>query len=375
MPLMSAGSLPAYVKKRNKKDQERWASIWNETFRTVGSEAEAYRAANGALNLAVADRKFAPVTCVASDVFPDADAKGLYTVQVMRTGLWKDFQGKGYDMQIANADLADAVRNFRNSSLKPFLDYNHAITRDDVPTGEQVAIGWMRDMWVETLDGTKLEPDQAEKSEEKVLVLRATYEVTDEDANAKIAAKQYALFSPTWYPIYENEETGEYQGLTIIGGAATNIPFFNGMDGFTALAASRDGLHQLAKMLPKASLSVVAPAGMEVTAAVQTLDGMGYKIDSMDYGSYRLRCDDEGDMGERFAALEKAGFAVTQFYQGYIESQKRDVKEPTAGDGSKTEQAEATGIFELTRVEAGAQPGLERVGVGVFQLTRMNPNG
>lgn len=237
MPLMTAGTLPAYVKKRSKKEQERWISIFNQAFTSDGNEAEAFKAANGALNLADAVGHD-PIQCFVSDVFPDADAKGLYTVQVMRTGLWKDFQGKGYDEDITNADLAEAVRNFRNCSLKPFLDYNHAITRKDVKPGDQIAIGWMRDMWIETLEGKRLEPQEAEESTEKVLVLKAEYEVTDAAAHEKIKSKQYALFSPTWHPVYKNEETGKLQGMTIIGGAATNIPYFNGMQGFVQVSAA-----------------------------------------------------------------------------------------------------------------------------------------
>ena len=362
MPLKTAGSLPAYMKKRSKKEQERWMGIWNQTFRELGSETDAYNAANKAVNLSREEMREAPVTCVLSSIFPDVDAAGVYQVQVIRSGFTlRNFQGLDYDIEIANCDLADAVRNFRSSSLKPFLDYNHAITRKDVKPGDQEAIGWMRDLWIETLDGVRLEPKEAESSKEKVLVLRAEYEITDAVAAEKIKDKKYAFYSPTWYPIYLNEETGEYQGMTVVGGAATNRPYINGMEGFVAIAQAGIGPIELATLLPHASLCVVAPVGIEAPEAVKALDSMGYKIDSMDYGTYRIRTVDEQDMVKKLEALTAAGFTVTSFYQGYIENQKRDGKETSGSEVVSGSEAAAPGIgkypLEAERIE---RPTLER---------------
>lgn len=386
----SVTDLPAYVKRKPDKEQLRWMGIWNKTFRDTASEADAYKTANGALNLSREDVNMEPITCFVSCVFPDWEASGKYQVQLMRTGLWKDHPSYG-DILIENADLADGVRNYRNSSLKPFLDYGHAITKKDpnIRPADRVACGWMADMWIETLDGTRLEPDEAEKSEERVLVLKGIYEV-NEEANVKFQKKEFALFSPTWYPIYQNEETGELQGMTVIGGAATNTPHFNGMQGFVAIANSREEARAMSEMLPKASLTVNAPETMSVVDAVGALDGLGFKVDSMDYGTYRIRTVDSGDMTATMKGLEDSGFTVTCFYQGWVENEsviekaetapakkaakKRDAKSSKATatkgatDDGTTQQAEAeaevqkpSGKFEIECGRALDRPQVERV--------------
>jgi phage I-like protein len=317
-------------------------------FRKTGSETEAFKQAYGAIKMdASGSQTSTPITCFASSVFPDWDAAAVYQVQIMRSGLWRDHPEYG-DIAISNADLATAVRNFRSSSLKPFLDYNHAISDREVKPGDKEAIGWMSDMWIETLDGTRLEPADAEKSKERVLVLKAEYEV-NADANEQIKQKKYAFFSPTWYSEYQNSETGELQGLTIIGGAATNIPFFTGMQGFVALVADRSQVKAMQDMLPKASMCVVSPADMEAADAVASLNAMGYKVDSFcpdQWGNdeFSIRSVDGGDMASMIGALEDAGFEVESFYQGYVESSKKIVDEVVM----KVEEAAKQG--ELTKV-------------------------
>lgn len=326
MPYSSIDGLPPYVRKRSKPEQRRWMSIFNDVFKKTGNEAAAFKAANGALKLAEDEARGVPIVGFASSVFPDWDAAGVYEVQVMRSGAWK--HSEYGDVVVTNANLATAVRNFRNSSLKPFLDYNHAITGRAAAPGDQEAIGWMADMWIEDLEGAKLDPEAADKSKDKVLLLKATYEVNAE-ANEQIKAKKYALFSPTWYDEYMNPETGEEQGLTIVGGAATNIPFFTGMQGFVAIAdRSKERLMAMAAILPKATLCVTAPADMESIDAVKALDAMGYKIDSFGpnpYGEdeYRVRTPDGGDMVKMMGALADAGFDVESFCQGWLESQAK----------------------------------------------------
>jgi len=321
MPFASLDQIPPYVKVRSRKEQHQWMAIWNSVFRKTGSEKQAYMAANGAVNLSRDEiHGEPPITCFASCVFPDWEAAGSYEVQVMRTGLWKDHPEYG-DILITNGDLAEAVRNFRSSSLKPFLDYNHAITARDVKPGDQEAIGWMANMWIENLDGETLEPAQAEEAKDGVLVLKAQYEVNAE-ANEKIREKKYALFSPTWYRIYQNEETGEYQGMTVIGGAATNVPYFNGMQGFIAIANSRVEARAMQNMLPQAMLNVTPPEDMEFPDAVKALVGLGYDIveyceDDDGEDVYRIRSTESEDMVSRAAALEAAGFDVEYFCQGY----------------------------------------------------------
>jgi hypothetical protein len=247
MPLFQdIATLPRYVKRRSKEEQERWMSIWNDTFTAENSENAAYRAANGALSLSVPwesfrshaeeTRTFPLVKCFVSDVFPDWDAAGIYQVQVMRTGLWKDHPEYG-DILITKDDLVDAVRNYRDFPRKLFLDDDHGITDPSGSANPGKSFGWVRDLWIETHSGERLEPEAVKESKATGFVLRAEYEV-NEHGNAWLKDKTKALYSPTFAPVYYNKETGEIQGMTLLGGAMTNTPYFDGMDGFTAVAAT-----------------------------------------------------------------------------------------------------------------------------------------
>jgi hypothetical protein len=227
------------VKRRKKEDQEKWMATWNAAFTDTGSETHAYKAANGAIQMARRDLAGEVLTCFASDVFPGWEAAGVYKVQMFRSRPEPYIHEIYGELLITNADLAQAVRNYRNSSRKVFLDYNHGVTSGRGPD-ECSAIGWCRDMYLERLDGTRLEPNEAEKVEDKSIALFAEFEV-NADANERIRKREYALFSPTFQLEFQNEETGEWQGMTVLGGAATNIPYFSGMQGFIALEHARDG--------------------------------------------------------------------------------------------------------------------------------------
>lgn len=231
-------NVPPYVRKKAAGNQEiidRWLEAWNGTFAETASEPRAFKAAAGAIDLSSEDVRAGEITCMASSVFPGEDVEGVYKVQVLRTGLWPKHPKHG-DINVTNADLAAAVRNYRSSSRKMFLDRNHGIT-SGTTAEERKAIGWARDLYIETLDGRELTPDEAEASTDKVLLLFAEYEVTSPDAADQIRKKEYAFFSPTFYMEYFNEETGETQGMTVIGGAATNIPYLSGMSGFIAMTS------------------------------------------------------------------------------------------------------------------------------------------
>lgn len=328
MPYKSMNNLPAFVKRRSEADQAKWMAIWNEVFEQSSSETDAFKAANGALNLsarwadlhrlAVEKSEVRLVTCFVSDVFADWDPAGIYEVQYCRTGLWKDHPEYG-DIVITKADLVEAIRNFRGASRKPFLDYNHGITdADTADVMAQKAAGWMADLWIETLDGVRLEPSQAEEHEDRVLILKARYEV-NEPANLALKNKEYGLFSPTWYPVYFNKETGKVQGMTVIGGAMTNIPYFDGMQGFIAVAASartKVPFITLAEMWPKSYITVIRPEGMSGAEAVRLLDGMGLDVVWFDWSTIQTVSNQAGDLATQIDALESAGFAVSYFSQG-----------------------------------------------------------
>lgn len=352
MPYKSMTDLPAFVKRRSEPDQAKWMAVWNEVFMESSSETDAFRAANGALNLsarwadlrrlAIEDKSHQLVTCFVSDVFPDWEPSGVYEVQYCRTGLWKDHPEYG-DIVITKADLVEAIRNFRGAARKPFLDYNHGITDSDTDDAmKQKAAGWMADLWIETVDGVRLEPSQAEAHEDRVLILKARYEV-NEPANLALKNKEYGLFSPTWYPVYFNKETGKVQGMTVIGGAMTNIPYFDGMQGFIAVAASarmKGEILKLAEMWPKSYITVIRPDGMSTAEAVRALDDMGLDVCWIEWYTIQTVSNQAGDLAAHIDALESAGFAVSYFSQGvepYGASEKGKGREPggAGGQGSR----------------------------------------
>ena len=345
MPYSDLASLPAYVKKRSKGDQEKWMAVWNSVFRKTGSESSAFKAANGSIKAAArwSDLKgafrdsgrYELVTCFVSDVFPAFEAGGLYKVQVMRTGLWKDHPEYG-DMLIGKSDLVDAIKNFRGSSRKLFLDFEHGITNPEMSTRPGENFGWMKDMWVEDLDGKKLEPGDILKSGEAVLCLFAEYEL-NEEANGWVKAGNGVLFSPAFCPEYQNKETAELQGMTIMGGAMTNTPYFDGMSAFVPVAASErmgKSFKRLAEMFPDSCVSAVKPEAMPVGDAVRSLEAMGFKIQWIDYNTFTLELGDAADLAAKMAELEAAGFYVTYFSQGpepYDSNDVETMKEKDAG--------------------------------------------
>lgn len=329
MPYKDKSQLPSYVKRRNDKDQERWMTLWNDAFRKTGSETDAFHAANNALSLSVRrpswaslraaaerDRTFVPVECFVSSVFPDWDASGIYKVQYVRTGIWREHYEYG-DIVITNEDLAESLRNYRHASRRPFLDDDHGITNPEMSEHPGVAFGWMKDYWVETLDGHRFEnPEEVAKSQELVLIAFAEYEV-GEEANEWIKTKKKPLFSPTFHPFYKNKETGETQGMTVLGGAMTAIPYFDGMEQFVAVAAS-DGavIRRMTAMYPNASLQVSMPGNMTHSTAAERLKRIGFEITSIEYWTLWIHATDGGDLSKRLGELEDAGFTVVCFYQG-----------------------------------------------------------
>jgi hypothetical protein len=48
MPYESVDDVPAFVKRLGKAKAKKWWSVWGDTFRDTGSEAEAFKRANGA---------------------------------------------------------------------------------------------------------------------------------------------------------------------------------------------------------------------------------------------------------------------------------------------------------------------------------------
>lgn len=227
-------NLPAYIRKKSAHDQRQWLTVWNDVFHRTGSETQAFRAANAAIKMAMRFASpFGPVVCnVVSDTLDNHSPDGKYKVQLMRTGLWRNHPLYG-DIYITKQDLIDGINNFRESSGQPFLDYNHGITNGET-VEDQEACGWFEDLWIETFDGKVVEPKDV--LDYPIDMLRICGEVVvDSEANERIATKKYRFFSPTFFPAWYNKETGETQGLTILGGALTNVPYFDGMGDFVAM--------------------------------------------------------------------------------------------------------------------------------------------
>lgn len=355
MPFDSLDSLPAFVKKRGKKEQEKWMSIWNSTFRDTASEHEAYKRANGALSFSVRwsdlraaaerDKRY-PACSFFFSVFPDWDPAGVYVVQVMRTGLWREHPAYG-DILITKEDLAEAVKNFRNCSRKPFLDEEHGITEPAWSSRPGESFGWMRDMWIEDLDGKRLEPKEAAASGEKVLILKAEYEV-NEEANEWLRKKAKALYSPTFHPVYYNKETGETQGMTVIGGAMTNVPYFDGMDGFVAVASTDQAARRFAEMYPQACVVVVKPEGMSTSDAVAQLETLGFEVTQVEFWTLWARSREAADLASKLGELESAGFSVSYFYQGVQQYAASAGKSDGAKEAQKSGESEVGGEVKAT---------------------------
>ena len=356
MPYNTLDSLPAFVKKRGKKEQEKWMNVWNTTFRDTGSETEAYKRANGSLSLSVRwadlkelgerEKRFPACAFFISSVFPDWDASGVYRVQVMRTGLWREHPEYG-DILITKDDLVDAVKNFRNCSRKPFLDDDHGITHPQWSARPGESFGWMRDMWVEDLDGNHIEPAQVSESTQKVLALMAEYEV-NEEANGWLQKKAKALYSPTFHAAYYNKETGELQGMTVLGGAMTNVPYFDGMEGFLQVAITptgKDAAKRFAEMYPKASVVVTKPEGMSTSDAVAALEKFGLEVTSVEFWTLWARLKEAADLASKLAELESAGFSISYFYQGVQQYSERSGKSD-GGRGEEAQKTSATGGVE-----------------------------
>lgn len=241
MPYSSWMDAPPHVKKRGRKAAEKWVETWNAAFGETKDEQKAFARANSVIaSREVAEAAFGQ----ASDVFGDWDAAGKYSVEYIRSGYWSDFNGQG-EVYVTNADIADGVEAFQSWKAKegwatdkrrPFLDYNHGITRPKMSHRPNAAAGWMADAWIEDMDGKRVDVEEARKRED-VLRIVAAYEV-NEEANEAIKSKEFALFSPTFIPSGANEEKGVAWKFEILGGALTNIPFFEGLDGFMAMASN-----------------------------------------------------------------------------------------------------------------------------------------
>lgn len=393
-------NLPAFVKRKSESDQDRWLSIWNDVFRDTGSETDAFKAANGALSLNIGRRgsglfdlrhvakpswmslrdvgeyqhRFVVAEFFVSSVFPDWDAAGVYKVQYIRTGLWREHAEYG-DIVITAADLAEAMRNYRNASRRPFLDDDHGITNPELSNNPGVAYGWMRDFWVEDLNGKRYDTaDEIESATEHVLIAFAEFEV-NEQGNAWIKNKEKPLFSPTFFPWYQNKETGKLQGMTILGGAMTAIPYFDGMEHFVTVAASGLSVARtLTEMYPMASLQVAIPTGMSMSTAVERLVGLGYDIRQIEFWTVWINAASGGNLSDKLEELESAGFTVSCFYNGVMQYGVDRRGLHNAGGGKNRTDAGQSDVNDANakHSEEGHMLDYKALGLRLFKQTDMD---
>lgn len=292
MPYSGWEDAPSHVKKRGKKAAEKWISTWNSVFKKTGSESKAFAVANSVIASRAALE--AAAMGMPSDVFGDWNAAGKYELEYIRTGWWEDFNGQG-EIYVTNEDIADGIEAFRTwkekdgwatNKRRPFLDWNHGITRPKMSARPNEAAGWMAEAWIVDLDGNKVEPEVARTSE-AVLSIRVIYEV-NADGNSDLEKKLFGLFSPTFIPSGTDDDGKDWK-FQIVGGALTNVPFFEGLDPPMPLAASRRASVRFALEAIKAR----ADSFLTIRVPVGT-DGLDAKI----------------------AELEKLGFEVESFYQG-----------------------------------------------------------
>lgn len=310
MPFTDWRSAPEHVKRRGQQAAEKWVRAWNHIFAETSDESKAFAYANS--SIAAGRVKIAAIH-ITSDVFDDWKPDGKYEVEYIRSGYWSDFNGTG-ELFVTNEDLADAIVAFRKwkaregwatDKRRPFLDYNHGITNPEMSDRPNIAAGWMADAWIQNIvTGARVEPAEAAKSAEP-LSIRATYEVTEE-GNDDIKTKRRALFSPTFISAGRDEKSGVSWKFEILGGGLVNIPFFEGMDGFRALAASAVCNDRVWNYYQGSAASPGAGSDVTRGKAGKSSEGIGNRTPAEAAGSTGAREGGNMDWGDKRVAIAKA---------------------------------------------------------------------
>jgi phage I-like protein len=144
----------------------------------------------------------------------DSAAEGKIWTQVAAVGDWHN--PKHGNVPITREHLQRMYANFKSGKhpLPPVqlpIDYDHLSTKKDRKPGDGEAAGWFHDLAIRAGG----------------LELWGLVEWL-EDAAAKIRAKKYRYFSPTFHPNWTTLSGSEEVGPTLIGGALTNYPTLPG---------------------------------------------------------------------------------------------------------------------------------------------------
>ncbi len=125
-------------------------------------------------------------------------------IQIVPTGKW-DHPAYG-EMEITSDDIAEFVRNFKD---RVRLDLRITAGHDNgMSGGELPAIGWFKELIDRGVNG-----------------LWAVVEWTQEGEQL-LSDRAFKYFSPEFYQVYQDPETGEKRENVLVGGALTNSPYF-----------------------------------------------------------------------------------------------------------------------------------------------------
>jgi len=125
-------------------------------------------------------------------------------IHIVPTGKW-DHPVYG-EMEITSDDIAEFHRNFKDGVR---LDLRITAGHDNgMSGGELPAIGWFKELYDRGVKG-----------------LWAYVEWTDEGKKL-LTDRAFKYFSPEFYQVYQDPETGEKRENVLVGGALTNSPYF-----------------------------------------------------------------------------------------------------------------------------------------------------
>lgn len=275
-------SAPAYVKRHGQVAAEKWVKLVREKFAESKDEYAALKAANSAMgfeeradrwNIAGSRRAFV-------EIWPSFTPAGYYEVEFCHTGDW--IHPEYGPITHSFSDLKDAVRNFRDEPRVSPLDYIHG-TDYGVTHDQAIAAGVLDDVWITDEAGKNIIDSE---TYDEFARLMTRWKLTAR-ANEYLQAGEYIGFSPTYHPNFSDKKTGKKQGFTILAGALTNRPWFDGQKPGVLIAASERAAKWIkaAELRPGARFCIVCTKdGGTIEDQVAALSALGFDIDTFYQG-------------------------------------------------------------------------------------------